>query len=235
MNDQLAKFKSVVEDLIKSLDDTDTVEKSEESDKVEMTVEEFLTYATKQVEAAKTDEEEIRAARLDSLFKNVEIAKEFIGSPKTPGGVLSVVMFKDPAQQKTELKEQNPKNAPAGQDSMSSNGVQPAVNGAGSTSGDKMPPLLAPGSGFESPTNAAFAKVVDDVIEAVSDIDEDKIEDKVEKTEESVSSVTPKKKVIDEIPFWPLDMNSPFGRGEVEDISVPQWGFDHGKSSVDSE
>ena len=30
--------------------------------------------------------------------------------------------------------------------------------------------------------------------------------------------------------FWPLDMNTPFGRGETDDPEVPEWGLDQRKS-----
>lgn len=249
MSDQLKRFKDAVDALAKT---------EEENDAVEMTIDEFIDYATAQVEAALKDGVEIRKSRLEALSEAANIAKEFIGSPSTPGGSLKVVQFKDPAQIATTEATQGTKKPAEGPDKFSENGVQPPVNGAGSASGQKMPPLTAGGSGFETTANATFAKSLEELSKVISSLiveEGPKEEESVEKSEEPVIEEKQEEKVEEEvvekaeteekkeevkkedteIAFWPDDMNTPYGMGEVSDQNEPPWGYDHGKSPEDSE
>ena len=227
-----------------------------------MSPEQFVEYATDQVTQAATDKDPtLRVTRLKALSEQIGIAKDFIGSPATPGGILSVKRFQDPAQVKTTEKTQSPSNATA-VTLISSNAIPNAEAGAGSPiPGGKVPPIVAPGSGFDSPSTATFAKSLDDMGTKIDALiakvakGDDKPDDKTnadkadDKTDDKADDKTDDKADADkdadkpdaekteksEGTVWPLDMNSKFGMGETEDPEKPDWGWDHGKGTTEAE
>lgn len=236
MNELLERFKKAVEGLAQP------VERIEDS-RQEMTTEQFIEYATEQLEKAATDTPEIRVERLKALRMNVELFKaeySFEG-PTTSNkfsGVLAVSMFRDPAQVQTTEKTQPPKSVSGGATAFSNVDVQPSVNGAGNVTGDKMPPLIAAGSGFETPTSATFAKALDELGNVLASLageeEPEKVEtekaDTEEKPEEGEKVKTEKVEAENiessNDAYWPFDMNTPFGRGETTDPETPEWGID---------
>lgn len=210
---------------------------------VEMSPEDFIAYAAGQIEKMVSDTPEVKVMRVDALKANVEaIMKNFEGPTSTPlTGLLSVVRFTDPGQVQTTIKTSEPPGLGEGPDNFSTNGEQAAVNGAGAAPmGQLVPSSMAAGSGFESPAMATFAKALEGLTSALvgvggddTDSDDEKgsqtaeISSDVSKpVEKNVSSQGEEKAPVTKAAFWPLDMNTPFGRGETEDDEEPEWGRD---------
>lgn len=226
MNDLLDRLTKAVAEL--AAEPTATTETAET---VEMSPVDFVKHVQSEIEKAVSEEGEIRSARIANILQNISVAKEFIGSPQTPGGLLAVSMFRDPAQVKETSKEMAPTGALPNATAISTNPVPPAVNGAGSVNGDKMPPLNAGGSGFAT----AFSKAVESISGIVKELEaadapEVKTDGvaKADATETKTETVeaTEKARTV-----WPLDMSTPFGLGETEDPETPEWGLDGNASA----
>jgi hypothetical protein len=226
-----------------------TTDFSDEPESSEMSPDAFIEYATEQLEKAATDEPEVREERLKALGEQVaEIQKNFEGRPKTAlTGVLKIKHFRDPAQVKTTEKTQGMKKQPMGDSNFSANASQPAVaGGAGSApTGGLGAPKVAGGSGFESPGMATFAKALEDLgaalapeAPAATEDEPPKAPEKAEKADEAPegtdapegteepSEGTESVAKAHGADYWPLDMNTPHGRGEVEKADEPEWGRD---------
>jgi hypothetical protein len=154
-----------------------------------MTIEGFVGYAAEQIAKAKSDKPEVRVERLKHLAEQIEVAKDFEGSPETPGGLLAVKQYKDPDQYKTTEKETSPSNASPTTE-FSSNDIPNASSGVGTATAGDTPPIVASGSGFDSPATATFAKAIEkmsgDICELVKALKEE--EPKAKKEEESEDS-----------------------------------------------
>lgn len=228
-------------------------------DTVDMTVEQFVAYATEQVDKAKGESGDARIARLKHLGSQIEsVRKNFEGSPATPGGILRVTQFRDPAQVRTTEKTvAAPTNATASSQ-FSSN--DPGPTGTPSTPpGGQMPPMTAGGSGFDSPATATFAKSLDGLSDAIAKMageggDADKGDDKTQPDAKADADDADKGDETDAETddesdddadkgdeeqvakstgvIWPLDMTSDFGMGKTEDPEEPEWGFDTGSESA---
>lgn len=192
-----------------------------------MTPEEFMAYATSEVEKAAKDPAEVRKARLAHLKTNLAtVAKNFEGP--TPGA-MAIPVFKDPGQQTTTTTEKAVPTA-TGQgeaSNFSQNDTPPAVNQAGNTPpGGTMPaPNSAGSSGFETPANATFAKAVEAMAKAVATI---------ETATASKPAEPPAPVAKAEGVQWAADMNTPFGRGEKDAPTEPDWGWDSKKEPAAS-
>ena len=197
---------------------------------VEMSLEDFVGYAVEQVEKAAADTAEIRLERLAALTAAIEVAKNFEGP--TPGK-LQVQRFKDPAQIVPSTKGVTPKNAPATTHFTSGPPTAPAGNPS-TPSGGQLPPMTAGGSGFSTPAAATFAKAMEDLQKAIEGIAKGDATETpaapptapVEPTMEEAPAPATVTKAADTEPLWPMDMNTDFGRGKVEDDTTPEWGFD---------
>lgn len=204
-----------------------------ETDTVDMSMDEFVAYCTDQVEKAGSDPEEVRAERLKALVAQIEIAKNFEGP--TPGK-MKIAQFKDPAQITPKSATAKTSNAPQTTNFSSGAPTQPA--GTPSTpSGGKIPPQTASGSGFESPAAATFAKAVEGLTTAIAKLTgEGEAAEPPAATEEPPAATEEvSKSEGDDTPadgMWPMDMNTPFGRGETEDDVTPEWGFDSASSEA---
>lgn len=233
----LNRFKKAVEGL-------DAATGNDETPK--MTADQFIEYATEQMEKAAKDSPEVRIERLKSLRANVELAKQeysFEGSSNTFGGLLAVTQFRDPDQVQTTEKTQSPASVSDGVTAFSQTDIQPSVNGAGNVTGDKMPPLVAAGSGFEPPTSASFAKALDELENVLASLTGDgesgdgktgdaggEDKNRTETNKSKGGKIETKKGDADGEgavdTFWPFDMNTAFGRGETENPEIPEWGVD---------
>lgn len=183
---------------------------------VEMSMEEFVGYVTEQVEKSANDTPEIKAERLGHLQSQIEVAKNFEGSP---GGKVKVQSFKDRAQSTTTSKNVSAGNATPGSNFSAGSPTAPA--GKPSTpSGGTVPPTTASGSGFATPAAATFAKSMEDLQKAIKAIGNEPTVPEAPATPAKVE----KSESAD--PLWPMDMNTAFGRGETEADQVPEWGMD---------
>lgn len=187
---------------------------------VEMSMEEFVGYVTEQVEKSANDEPEIKAERLAHLQSQIEVAKNFEGSP---GGKVKVQSFKDRSQSTHTTKNVSAGNATPGSNFSAGSPTAPAGKPSTPTGGT-VPPTTAPGSGFATPAAATFAKSMEDLQKAIKSIGAapetapETAPAKVEKSEENRTEAAD--------PMWPMDMNTAYGRGETETETAPEWGND---------
>jgi len=211
--DRLQKAVAALANTTQSADDA-----GDES--TEMTPDEFVAYVTTQVEKAATDTPEIRAERLAALGAQIELAKNFEGP--TPGK-MAVATFKDPGQQTPTMAAgaMPPQNATPGTSATAGPAVQPA--GSPTTpAGGELPSQANP------PAAATFAKALDDLKGAIEGLAKPTEETTapVTKTDDGKPAPVTKTKDADKGPIWPMDMNTPWGRGETEDDATPEWGVD---------
>jgi hypothetical protein len=235
MKELFDKFQKAVDGLNRAVEG-DQKEETQEPEAQEMTPEQFLNYAIDQVNKAADDTPEVRVLRLKSLQEYVELAKaeySFEGKSNKLTGILSVTQYRDPGQVQTTEKTQAPAKIKEGQTNYADVAIQPAVNGAGSPTGQKMPPLSAGGSGFETPGNASFAKAFEKLDELLSSLTKEEPKKEDTKKAEPKEDKKVETKKSEDVPetsqddtFWPFDMNSPFGRGETKNPEVPEWGRD---------
>lgn len=226
MDDLLSRFSKAVAGLQGA---------NEPSGPVEMTPEQFIQYATEQLEKAATDSDDIKVQRLEALKTVVEdVAKNYEGKTPTPlTGLLSVNQFKDPAQQVPTSKTINPPTQGNGATNFSANDVPP-TQGAGSAPTGTLVPS-------QSDASASFTKALQsltDVLEKMAgtkkEVDPKKDETKksddlsdtksTDKKEDGNDTTSVTKNV--DVAGWPADMNTAYGRGETDNPGVPEWGFD---------
>jgi hypothetical protein len=207
---------------------------------VEMSPEDFIAYAAGQIEKMSSDTPEVKTRRVAALKANVEaITKNFEGPTAIPlTGLLSVIQFADPDQVQTTIKTIEPMGVGGGPDNFSINGEQAAVNGAGAApTGQLVPAPMAAGSGFESPAMETFAKALEGLTKALIGIADETPSSEGETGSQTVgtSEGDPKpvkkndgseKASVAKVALWPIDMNTPFGRGETDDDDDPEWGRD---------
>ncbi len=217
----------------------DSAETPEVDGPEDMNLEAFTVYVTEELEKAAKDTPEVKIARLKALAEQIELAKNFEGRPAMPGGILRVQRFKDPGQRSTTEATRQPSNASA--TTQFTAGPEAHPPGMASTPpGGKMPPLTAGGSGFDSPATATFAKALEALTKTIGELEgktpeqikaESEEAAKVAKANEGKSADEAKvAKAKESAAFWPLDMNTPFGRGETDASETPEWGLDHGKA-----
>lgn len=231
------EMKDLLDRLHKAIDGLAQTDAPSSGDgRTEMTPDQFLAYATDQIEKAAKDPAEVKKARLAHLKGQIaSVAKNYEGSTPVPGP-FKIEQYKSSDQNVSTSTEKAPgNNAPA--TSAASNfasGDTPApVSGAGSQpSGGQNPPITAGGSGFASPEAATFAKAVDTLTAAVSKMEEATPAAPPGKDPAQVPTQTskPVEKSIGVI--WPMDMNSGFGRGEKEVPESPEWGYDSGSTAA---
>lgn len=191
----------------------------------EMTAEQFIAYATEQVEKAAADTDPgIRKARLAHLRTQVEaVAKAFDPGASTGSFAgdtklaFPVTQFRDPAQ----VPDLPPKTVAPGQTPAVTNfgdqGVPPNARGVGAQPpGGQNPPLTAGkgGAGY----SAAFTKMVEGLSSAIEKLTTDPAETSETSETQTVEKST---KVL-----WPADMNSAFGSGLLDAEEEPTWGRD---------
>lgn len=197
---------------------------------VEMTHEEFIQWVLGQVDAAKGDSGEVRKARLMHVSNQLaSVRKNFIGPTPNATGKVSVGMFKDPAQNPTTLKTVEPTGALPNATGVSTNPIPPGVaGGAGKVqAGGQTPPVIAGSSGFASPSQATFAKSLDEISDKLNALTGEPSASEPSASEPSASEPSasePVEKCMRMI--WPLDMATDFGMGKVDDPGAPEWGFD---------
>lgn len=186
---------------------------SQSEEATKMTAEAFVKYAGEQITKAKSDAPEIRIQRLNALVAQIEVAKNFEGS--TEG--VAIQQFKDPAQNTPTTTNVTPDNATPTTNFSAGPEVQPPGNPT-TPAGGEVPPMVAPSSGFAPVGAASFAKAMDGLNAAIADFKT------VAATPATPAPVT---KAASKEPLWPLDLNTPFGRGETDDDNEPEWGRDN--------
>lgn len=210
-----------------------------------MTPDQFVAYATDQVEkAAKDKDPAVRKARLSHLKDQVAaVAKNFEG--EVPAAI-PVQTFKDPGQ-KTPTTEDLGNPAPQNQSenvaNFGSNDPGPAKAGVGSPPpGGDMPGATA-GTGAPGYPES-FAKAMAALTKAIDGLG----------APAPATGTTPAAPAPAPAPgatppaqgapapgtettveksigvIWPSDMNSPIGRGLAEDEADLPWGFDKGSA-----
>ena len=218
-------------------------------------VEEFLAYATDQIEKAAKEPQEKRVPRLKHLKGQIDaIAKNFEGP--TPGKV-TIQQYQDPAQSTHTSGEQNPSTGTQnGPTNFATNETQPQAAVGSTPTGGEVPPIVAPGSGVSTAEAATFAKALTGLSSAIAKMMDAPAAPPADPavvpptTTPAASATiadpetTPPAVSTDAAPvaksadpkdplFWPLDMNSPHGRGEAESPE-PEWGFDAGSAAAES-
>lgn len=234
---------SMKENLERLAKATSDLAKGEEPDgPTEMSPEDFIAYAAEQMEKAAGDSPEVREARLTALGEVVaDVEKNFEGMNETLGGLLAVKQFRDPGQVQTTMKTTNPTTPPVGAGNFASNAEAPGVNGAGSAPTGKLVP--APQKSAES-----FMKAMADLTAVLKGETSESAAPEGEKAPENAEGGETDPKPVEKSEgsqgdregkegepafvakatgvVWPLDMNTPFGRGETDDDEVPEWGRD---------
>jgi hypothetical protein len=204
----LEKLNNALSALIKNEDPVE----GEVPDTIEMMPDEFLEYAAEQLEKCVTDTPEQKIERIESLKKNLEeVQKNFVGP--TPGAV-PITVYRDKDQKVPTKKEVTPSNASAATGFSSNVTSGDREVGKGPT-GQLVSTSPAPGSGFESPNNASFAKAFELLTKALESFNKEE-----PKKEE------PKGEVVKNDTIWPLDMNTSFGLGKSDKPDVLVWGED---------
>lgn len=195
-----------------------------------MTPEQFLTYATEQVEKAAKDKPEVRKARLLHLQGQVAaVAKNFEGSVPA---ALPVSTFKDPDQTTPTTADggtPGPQNQPEALGNFAQNDPGPAGSSVGSQPpGGQNPPLTA-GSGAEAPEQ--FAKMFAGLQKALENL----ATPPATATPPAAAPTPPPTETTPPADvkkgmgvIWPADMNSPFGQEVDDEDAEPGWGFDSG-------
>lgn len=180
-----------------------------------MTPQQLVDYLREQVaELNKQEDAAARALHQASIFAALQVAKNFEG-PTT--GAMTIPMFTGPGAKRV----QRAAVPAAGARGTTNFGVgdggpatRPTVSGGGGGSaGAALPQAGASGAPFVPP---AVGK-------------DDGPEDKP--PEQPESDVT---KTADADDFWPLDMNSDYGKGKTEDpfAEEPDFGFDPGSAGA---
>lgn len=209
-------------------------------DTVEVTLEGCVAHLAEQVEKVAKDPAEVRPARLAHIMAVIDVAKNFEGPT---GGAMRIPAFKDPGQTSptAPAQAQVPKNAPVATNATANEAPQPAGKPA-TPAGGQVPPMTAGSSGFDSPAAATFAKSMEELQKAIAELAKGQAGDPPAgdppagdppaKTEGDAGEQKPVQK-SNLNPVWPLDMNTPFGRGETEDDGTPDWGFDPKSDAAD--
>lgn len=206
---------------------------------VDMNADQFVAYATEQLEAAAKDKPEIRKARIDHLKGQIEsVIKNFEGPTATPGGSFAVQQFRDrdqlaPTSQErptpgsvstggsNNFAQQDPPNNQQGVGNTPPGGTMPAPDSAGS-------------SGFASPAEVTFAKRLEGMAKALVALTKGEGDDPP--AGDPPADKPPAKAEGDDGEkvekglgvLWPLDLNTPFGRGDKDAPEEPEWGYDAG-------
>ena len=143
--------------------------------------------------------------------------------PAARGARISIKSFKDPAQITPTTAPAKTTNAP--QTTNFTAGAETAPAGKPSTpAGGSLPPTTAGGSGFSTPAAATFAKSMEEIKAGIEALASGGATPEETSTTSEETSTKPVTKAAD--PLWPIDMNTPFGRGEADDDNIPPWGFD---------
>lgn len=198
-----------------------------------MTPDQFLGYATEQIEAAAKDKPEIRKARLAHLATQIQaVAKNYEGP--TPGAA-DVQTYKTPDQQTPTMTESAPpgSNDQTGTTNFSQEDPpQSQAGGVGQTPpGGSLPPQVAGGSGFATPEAATFAKAMEKLHAAVAKMASEEPAKAPEKPTQTQTQPAPEKTEKSLGVVWPLDMNTPFGLGSKDAPEHPDWGYDKGSTA----
>jgi hypothetical protein len=255
--------KQLITRLQKALDGLLEGEETIENAPVQMTADEFVLYVSEQVEKAATDPKDVRKLRLSELKKAIDAS--FAGKTPQPSGY-SVMRFQDPGQVKTTEKVVSADLSASPVTAFSGAIPDAAASADHTLSGGVVPPVVAPGSGFDTPDNATFAKDLTKSIEKLAEllkedasalpieepaVVEEEPEAKADDAEEVAEEVTVvvqapiAEPVVEAKPvdpaeeakardrdLWPVDMNTPSGRGEVKN-DHPSWGYDDEPVNVD--